>query len=115
LPRCCSSCGFAELFEGDIRLPDAGRRFAEAGMDERKALFAKHVIAYVPLAAHIRRVLDERPSHRAPMLRFKDELEDHIGEEEAEHTPRAVTSLARYAELFAYDAQSATFNLESPA
>lgn len=106
---------FAELFEGDIRLTDAGRRFAEAGTDERKALFAKHVIAYVPLAAHIKRVLHERPSHRAPLLRFKDGLEDHMGEVEAERTLRAVISLARYAELFAYDEPSATFNLENPA
>src|SRR5262249_36532978 len=106
---------FAELFEGDIRLTDAGRRFAEAGTDERKALFAKHIVAYVPLAAHIKRVLDERPSHRAPMLRFKDELEDHMGETEADGTLRAVISLARYAELFAYDEPSSTFNLENPA
>ena len=106
---------FAELSEGDIRLTDAGRRFAEGGTDERKALFAKHVGAYVPLAAHIKRVLDERPSHRAPMLRFKDELEDHMGEVDAEHTLRAVISLARYAELFAYDEHSATFSLENPA
>jgi NitT/TauT family transport system ATP-binding protein len=105
---------FAELFEGDIRLTDTGRRFVEAGTDDRKALFAKHVAAYVPLATHIKRVLDERPSHRAPMLRFKDELEDHMGEEEAECTLRAVISLARYAELFAYDEHSATFNLENP-
>jgi hypothetical protein len=28
---------FAELFQGDIRLTKAGRRFAEAGTDERKA------------------------------------------------------------------------------
>jgi NitT/TauT family transport system ATP-binding protein len=106
---------FAELSQGDLRLTNAGRRFAEAGTDERKALFAKHLVAHVPLTAHIKRVLDERPSHRAPMLRFKDELEDHMGEAEAERTLRAVISLARYAELFAYDAHSATFNLENPA
>jgi NitT/TauT family transport system ATP-binding protein len=106
---------FAELSQGDLRLTNAGRRFAEAGTDERKALFAKHLVAHIPLAAHIKRVLDERTSHRAPMLRFKDELEDHMGEEEAECTLRAVISLARYAELFAYDEHSATFNLENPA
>jgi NitT/TauT family transport system ATP-binding protein len=105
---------FAELFQGDIRLTKAGRRFAEAGTDERKALFAKHVVAHVPLAAQIKRILDERPSHRAPMLRFKDELEDHMGEVEADRTLRAVISLARYAELFAYDEQSGTFSLENP-
>jgi NitT/TauT family transport system ATP-binding protein len=106
---------FAELFEGDIRLTKAGHRFAEAGTDERKALFAKQVLAFVPLAAQIKRVLNERPSHRAPMLRFKDELEDHMSEEEAEQTLRAIISLARFGEIFAYDEQSGTFNLENPA
>ena len=105
---------FAELFQGDIRLTQAGRRFAEAGTDERKVLFAKHVVAHVPLAAQIKRILDERPGRRAPMLRFKDELEDHMGEAEADGTLRAVISLARYAELFAYDEQSGTFSLENP-
>jgi NitT/TauT family transport system ATP-binding protein len=106
---------FAELFEGDIRLTRAGHRFVEAGVDQRKALFAKHVVAHVPLAAQIKRILDERPSHRAPMLRFKDELEDHMGEVEADRTLRGVISLARYAELFAYDEPSGTFSLENPA
>ena len=40
---------FAELFSGDIRLTPAGRRFAVADTDERKALFARHVVAHVPL------------------------------------------------------------------
>src|SRR5467141_2512131 len=44
---------FAELAEGDIRLTDAGRRFVRADSDERKRLFAQHVLAYVPLAGHI--------------------------------------------------------------
>jgi NitT/TauT family transport system ATP-binding protein len=106
---------FAELFEGDVRLTKAGQMFAEAGTDERKALFAKQVITYVPLAAQIKRVLNERSSHRAPMLRFRDELEDHMSEEQAEQTLRAVISLARFGEVFAYDEQSGTFNLENPA
>jgi NitT/TauT family transport system ATP-binding protein len=106
---------FAELFSGDIRLTPAGRRFAVADTDERKALFAKHVVAHVPLVAQIKRVLDERPSHRAPMLRFKDELEDHMSEEQAELTLRATISLARFGEVFAYDEQSGTFSLENPA
>jgi NitT/TauT family transport system ATP-binding protein len=106
---------FAELFSGDIRLTPAGRRFAVADTDERKALFARHVVAHVPLVAQIKRVLDERPSHRAPMLRFKDELEDHMSEEQAELTLRATISLARFGEVFAYDEQSGTFSLENPA
>src|SRR3979409_2524762 len=48
---------FAEVAEGDIRLTDAGKRFVRADSDERKRLFAQHVLAYVPLAGHIKRQL----------------------------------------------------------
>jgi NitT/TauT family transport system ATP-binding protein len=105
---------FAELAEGDVKLTDAGRRFAALGVDERKALFRQHLLAHVPIAAHIKRVLDERPAHRAPFSRFKDELEDHMAEEQAETTLRAVVSLARYGEVFSYDEQSSAFNLDNP-
>jgi NitT/TauT family transport system ATP-binding protein len=105
---------FAELSRGDLHLTNAGRRFVAAGTDERKALFGKHLVACAPLAAHIKRVLDERSSHRAPMARFKDELEDHMSEEDAEQTLRAIISLARFGEVFAYDEPSGTFSLENP-
>jgi len=105
---------FAELAGGDIRLTAAGQRFAGLGTDERKALFRQHLLTYVPIAAHIRRVLDERPAHHAPFSRFKDELEDYMAEDAADRTLRAVISLARYAEAFAYDGQSSTFSLDNP-
>ena len=105
---------FAEVAEGDIRLTDAGRRFVRADSDERKRLFAQHVLAYVPLAGHIKRVLDERSSHRAPASRFRDELEDNMSEEAAEQTLRAVISFARYGEAFAYDGESGVFSLDNP-
>lgn len=106
---------FAEVEEGDVRLTEAGQHFAALDVDGRKALFRQHLVMHVPIAAHIKRVLDERPSHRAPMLRFQDELEDHMADYDAEATLRAVISLARYAEVFAYDEHSGTFNLENPA
>jgi NitT/TauT family transport system ATP-binding protein len=71
-------------------------------------------LSYVPLAAHIRRVLDERASHTAPKSRFLDELEDHMAEDAAEETLRTIISWGRYAEAFAYDDQSQSFNLENP-
>lgn len=74
---------FAELAEGDIKLTSAGRRFAELGVDQRKKLFGDHLLAYVPLAQRIRRVLDERPSHHAPATRFREELQDYMSEEYA--------------------------------
>src|SRR5256885_9880954 len=50
----------AEVEGGDIRLTEAGLQFARDDTDDRKKLFARHLITYVPLAAHVRRVLDER-------------------------------------------------------
>jgi NitT/TauT family transport system ATP-binding protein len=106
---------FAEVAEGDIRLTEPANRFVHSDLDGRKRLFAQHVLAYVPLAGHIKHVLDERASHRAPASRFRDELEDHMSEEDAETTLRAVISFARYGEAFAYDESSGVFSLENPA
>jgi NitT/TauT family transport system ATP-binding protein len=106
---------FADVAEGDIRLTEPGRRFVELDVDARKRLFADHLVTYVPICALIRRVLDERPSHRAPLSRFHGELEDFMSEDFAETTLRAVISWGRYAELFAYDEKSGQFSLENPA
>src|SRR5262245_41526981 len=106
---------FAEVAEGDIRLTKAGLDFVERDTEGRKRLFAQHLLTYVPLAAHIRRILDERASHRAPMSRFRDELEDHMREDLAERTLRAVISWGRYGELFSYSDQDRTFSLENPS
>jgi NitT/TauT family transport system ATP-binding protein len=105
---------FAEIEGGDIKLTDVGKQFAELGTDDRKRLFQRQLLAYVPLAAHIRHVLQERANHAAPKSRFFDELEDHMSTEDVELTLRAVTAWGRYAEVFAYDDDSGTFSLENP-
>jgi NitT/TauT family transport system ATP-binding protein len=105
---------FAEVAEGDIKLTAAGQRFVHFDPDGRKKLFAQHLVAYVPLAVHIRRILDERSTRRAPASRFRDELEDHMSEQFAEQTLRAVTSWARYGEVFAYDEAAGVFSLDNP-
>jgi len=107
--------GFAELAQGDIQLTPRGRIFVEAETDARKRIFAEQLLRSVPLAAHIRRVLDERPGHRAPRVRFEAELEDHLSEEDAQETLRAIISWSRYAELFSYDDEAEMFSLENPA
>ena len=106
---------FAEVAEGDIRLTKAGLDFVLRDTEERKRLFGEHLRRYVPLAAHIRRILDERPSHRAPKSRFRDELEDHMRADLAEQTLRAAISWGRYAELFSYSDQDEMFSLENPS
>src|SRR5580658_2276467 len=103
-----------EVEGGDIRLTDVGKQFVEADTDDRKRIFQRQLLSTVPLAAHIRRVLQERSHHGAPKSRFFDELEDHMSTEDAEETLRSVTAWARYAEAFAYDDDTQTFSLENP-
>jgi NitT/TauT family transport system ATP-binding protein len=106
---------FAEVKENRIRLTAAGKVFAASNAEDRKRLFKEHLLRFVPLAAHIRHVLDEREGRPAQRVRFELELQDHLSEADAEKTLRAVTGWGRYAELFSYDDQSRSFSLGTAA
>jgi NitT/TauT family transport system ATP-binding protein len=106
---------FAEIEGGTIRLTPAAKRYDAADIDQRKQLFAQHLLSYVPLAAHIRRVLDDRASHQAPATRFRDELEDFMSEPYAEETMDAIISWGRFGEVFAYHEDDDRFSLDDPA
>lgn len=94
---------FAEFVGDRLRLTPSGRHYADADLEARRPLFAEHLLANVPLADHIRRVLDARPQHKAPAYRFRDELEDYMEPEHAEQTLKAVIAWGRYGRVFAYD------------
>jgi NitT/TauT family transport system ATP-binding protein len=104
---------FAELKDSSVKLTATGRLFAEIGTEDRKRLMREHLLRFVPLAAHIREVLDERERHRAPRERFEFELQDHLSPQDAEDTMRAVIGWGRYAELFTYDDRSRTFGVDA--
>ncbi|RQO66991.1 nitrate ABC transporter ATP-binding protein [Aquitalea sp. FJL05] len=104
--------GFVELRDGDIELTAAGKLFADYGTQERKVMFAEHLLRHIPLAARIRRVLQERPGQRAPRLRFEQELEDSLSDSAAEETLDTVISWGRYAEIFSYNDHTETFSME---
>src|SRR6266404_3556425 len=105
--------GFAHVSGGDIELTAMGRAYAEADMLAKKQLFAEAVLKHIPLAAHIRRVLDERPGHRAPAARFLRELEDYLSESEAQRVLDTVINWGRHAEIFSYDSDSEVLSLEN--
>jgi NitT/TauT family transport system ATP-binding protein len=106
--------GFAQAGGGDIWATPAGRTFAEADLQRRKQIFADQLRRNLPLAAHIRKVLDERPGHSAPEGRFLAELEDHLSEDEALQVLETMINWGRYAELFAYDYDRGVLSLENP-
>jgi len=102
---------FAELNDGALKLTAAGRVFADSDTDGRKRLFREHLLRFVPLTAHICRVLQERDGRPAPRLRFEVELEDHLNRHDAERTLRAATAWGRYAELYRYDDKRRAFSI----
>ncbi len=105
---------FATVAGRRVTLTRHGRAFAEADIQRRKVVFGEHLLKRVPLAAHIRRVLDERPSQRAPSSRFLRELEDYLSEEEAGRVLEVIVDWGRYAEIFAYDYEAGIFSTENP-
>lgn len=105
---------FARVSSGDIELNPAGKQFANADILEQKKMFATHLINYLPLARHVRHVLDERRDHQASEERFLRELEDYLSEEAAEKVLKTMIDWGRYAELFAYDYNTGNLSLENP-
>ncbi|WP_295445410.1 nitrate/sulfonate/bicarbonate ABC transporter ATP-binding protein [uncultured Thiodictyon sp.] len=105
---------FAQVADGEIRLNPHSQAFLDADIQRRKMIFGEHLLRRVPLAAHICRVIDERPGQRAPESRFLRELEDFVSEEEAERVLHVIVDWGRYAELFAFDYQTGIFSAENP-
>ncbi len=106
---------FARTEGGDVELTPSGKSYVDSDILRRKEIFAEHLVRHIALAAHIRRVLDERRDNRAKEDRFLRELEDFFSEDEAERVLRTVIEWGRYAELFAYDEGAGILSLENPA
>lgn len=104
--------GYLSLHEGDLILTSIAEKFAEFGTQERKQQFAKRLLRSVPLAAYIKRILDERVGHRAARLLFEEQLEPYLSDSAIKETLDAVIDWGRYAEIFSYNDQAETFSLE---
>jgi len=105
---------FAQVPEGDIKLTAEGEELAKADILDRKKIFARHLINYVPLASQIRKELDVNPEHKISEEHFLEELEHHLSEQAAEEVLTTVIDWGRYAEIFAYDYNSGLLSLENP-
>ncbi len=103
--------GLARIAAGDIFLTHGGQAFVDAEEAGRKEMFAEALLRGIPLAAHIRRVLDERKDHRAPEDRFLQELQDYLTDGEAERVLETAITWGRYAEIYDYDYNSGVLML----
>ncbi|HSD65193.1 MAG TPA: AAA-associated domain-containing protein [Vicinamibacteria bacterium] len=98
--------GWATVATGDYDLTAEGRRVAEAGVPERKALFRERV-RRLPLISSVLRAL----SAGSPVPRevIVGELRAHVPPPEAERQVDTAINWGRWADLFDYDADDACF------
>ena len=103
-----SMLGYITVKEGDAEVTEEGRRFAEAGILERKELFRAGAMR-VPLIRQIVRALESKTDHSLPEEFFRDMLEEHFSEQETDRQLETAVNWGRYAELFDRDASSGRF------
>ena len=106
---------FAEVSEGDIKMTAMGRKFIESNIDDRKFIFGRLFLKYIPLARHVVKVLSDRDSNSAPKQRFLAELDDYFSTDEAERIFDTFVDWARYAELIFFDANTGMISLDDNA
>lgn len=98
-----SLLGFAQVEKGDITLTPLGRRYVEAEQPLRQDIFGQQLLTHVPLAAHIRKQLEEDPSGTSPEEPFLELLEQFLHAEEAKRVLEVAVEWGRYGEVYEYD------------
>ena len=106
--------GFATVHEGDVRITEKGRAFAQADIPTRKAVFREAVLAHVSLLQQIQSALEKKSNHTMPVEFFRDLLDERFAQVEVEQQIETALNWGRYAELFTYDAEDDTVHLHSP-
>ena len=104
--------GFGALHERQVALTPIGARFADAELDEEKAIFRSQALDHIALLHHIVRDLETTPTHTLDAERVIDELEHSFSGEEARRQFETAVDWGRYAELFTYDDSSGELTLD---
>lgn len=111
----CEHLKLCHIIDGHMSLTALGHEFAQAGILEKKQLFANQCLTQVPLARYIRHCLDESDSHQAKYSTFHHLLTHHMTQDKANDTLETVISWGRYAEIFAYDDNTSILSLDDPS
>src|ERR1700677_1641682 len=98
--------GFAESTEGDVQITPAGKEFADAAIGTRKKLFRDAALSHVTLIQQIRNALERKSDRAVPLEFFRDVLDKHLSQEEAQRQLDTALNWGRYAEIFSYDSQT---------
>ncbi len=104
--------GLADVAAGDMVLTDAGRRFAEADVLDKKRIFREQVQFSVELMHTILELLAAAPDHRLDEEVVFKRLTSAFSEQESRRQLDTVIDWGRYGELFRYNDLEGRFTLE---
>lgn len=102
---------FLEVEEGDAVITEAGRAFAQADIQERKAIFRKAALANIPVLRQMEQALKAKTDRKLSAEFFRDLLDEHFSEDEARRQLETAIQWGRYAEIFDYDAATDALTL----
>jgi NitT/TauT family transport system ATP-binding protein len=95
--------GFATATEGDVRITDEGRAYAEADIPTRKELFRKAALEHASLLQQMYSTLEKKSDHTMPLEFFRDLLDERFAQVEVERQIETALLWGRYAQIFTYD------------
>jgi NitT/TauT family transport system ATP-binding protein len=104
----------AKVSRGDLTLTQEGRKFAQADLQEGKAIFANLLFKWVPVMKYIVHLIAEAERKRLDEGEIISILEESLSEAEAERVFKIIISWGRFAEIFAYNIESRYLSLEDP-
>jgi NitT/TauT family transport system ATP-binding protein len=105
---------FARSERGDVEITPSGQAFAEADIGDRKRLFRDAALARVAILQQMHGVLHGKPDHTMPLEFFRDLLQKHFSDAEAQSQVETALNWGRYGDLFTYDANSDRLSLHEP-
>ncbi len=103
--------GMLRVEEGDTLITPEGRSFAQADIQQRKAIFRKAALAGVPLLRQMEQALRAKSNRTLQDEFFQDLLDEHFSEEESRRQLETAIQWGRYAEIFDYDAATGRLTL----
>jgi NitT/TauT family transport system ATP-binding protein len=95
--------GLAVIEKGDILLTPLGKHYIDGDQTLRQQIFGQQLLTHVPLAAHIRRNLENEVSGSLPEQSFLKLLAEFMEEDEAKRVLEIAIEWGRYGEAYEYD------------
>lgn len=103
--------GFARTDQGDVEITPDGKAFVEADIHKRRALFREAALAHSTLLQQMSNSLKAKSDGAMPLEFFRDILDEHFSEDEAQRQLETALHWGLYGDIFRHDSTTDTLFL----